>query len=87
MKLRQLRSESPVMKRLASVPDKNHPLSLLKRATAVTEEEFINWIYDLRKNAPTLYDSIADELVYGLEVNIFFRKRSDSRHGHSYSSW
>lgn len=74
LKIRQLKANSPVLKLMTTIPDRGHPLSVLKHATAVTEEEFINWIYALKANNPALFSEVADELIYGLEVNIVFRK-------------
>jgi SAM-dependent methyltransferase len=74
MKIQQLKLASPIYKLLAKVEKDNHPLAILKKATLVSEEEFINWIYALRDNHPTQYGQIVNELVHGLEVNIVFRK-------------
>lgn len=74
LKIRHLKANSRTLEILADIPSEGHPLSLLKRAAAVTEEEFINWIYDLKKNFSTLFDQVAEDLVYGLEVNVVFKK-------------
>lgn len=74
MKLRQLKPESPIYKLLSYLPDEGHPLSLLKQAVKVNEQEYINWIYDLRDHHPELFASVVEELVYPLEVNVVFKK-------------
>ncbi len=74
LKIRHLKANSKTLGILANIPLNGHPLSLLKRAAAVTEEEFINWIYELKKNTPALFDQVAEDLVYGLEVNVVFKK-------------
>lgn len=75
MRLRPLPRSSSVHSVLAEVNGDHHPLALLKKATLVSEEEFVNWIYALRDHHPALFRKIADELVFGLEVNIVFRKK------------
>ena len=74
MKLRQLKPDSPIYKLVADLPDEGHPLSLLKHAVKVNEQEYINWIYDLRDHHPELFASVVGELVYPLEVNVVFKK-------------
>jgi len=75
LRLRQLPLSSPLNSLLKTVDDNTHPLALLKKATSVSEEEFVNWIYALRDSHPSWFRKIADEIVFGLEVNIVFRKQ------------
>ena len=74
MKIRQLKANSSIYAMLENIPVKDHPLSILKRATQVTEEEFIAWIYDLRANHADYFSQLADEIVHGMDSNIVFRK-------------
>jgi hypothetical protein len=74
MKLRPLRAANFARQVAVAVADEGHPLSLLKRATQVTEEELISWIYELREKHPVHFDAVAAHLVHGLEINVVFQK-------------
>ena len=74
MKLRPLRVGNLARQLAAEVPEEGHPLSVLRKATLVSEEELIKWIYALRDEHPVLFSLVAEHLVYGLEINIVFKK-------------
>jgi SAM-dependent methyltransferase len=58
---------------LSDAVEEDHPLFLLKRAAEVSEEQVVNWIYDLRDRHPEEYNSLAPELIIPIEVNAVFR--------------
>ncbi|MCA9728774.1 MAG: hypothetical protein KC729_13875, partial [Candidatus Eisenbacteria bacterium] len=73
MKLRLLR-EADVARQRAIESD-SPALDLLRRATQVTAEEYMDWLYALRDNEPELFGELATGLVEPLEINVVFRKR------------
>lgn len=75
MRLRQLKHDSPVYSMVANLPDEGHPLSLLKQAVKVNEQDFINWIYNLRDQHADLFTAVADDLVHPIEINVVFSKQ------------
>lgn len=56
------------------VPKCHHALSLLHRLCAVSQEEFLAWLYDLRTREPVAYERVVSEVVLPLEINAVFRK-------------
>lgn len=72
VQLLPLGSEIANLAKEATGPD--HPLWLLKKVAAVSNEEYRNWLDALKTNNPQIYDAIASELLEGLEVNIVFSK-------------
>lgn len=76
LRLRLLEGASPIHATLKRVPwwNPKHPLALLKWLALVSEEFFVSWIYGLRDKYPDWFDQVAKDLVYGIEVNIIFRK-------------
>lgn len=77
---KSLESEIEAMQaaQLADRRKRDHPLALLKSATSVSEDEFTNWVYNLRDNHRQWYDKIAGEITYGLEVNVVVRKADEA---------
>jgi hypothetical protein len=69
-----LPAENRARQLAAEVPDEGDPLSLLKRATLVSEAEFVNWIYELRDRHRETFDLVAEHLVHPIEINVVFRK-------------
>jgi SAM-dependent methyltransferase len=51
-----------------------HPLQVLRDATAVSEEEFVAWIYALKDQDPDKYRELAPHLVLGMDINMVLRK-------------
>jgi SAM-dependent methyltransferase len=51
-----------------------HPLQTLRDATAVSEEEFTAWIYQLKNEHPEQYRDLAPHLVLGMDINMVVRK-------------
>jgi len=49
-------------------------LNLLEEISKVTAEEFMSWIYDLRDNHPFAFKAIENIVVWGIEINIIFKK-------------
>jgi len=74
MKVRLLPIDSRLanLAREATGPD--HPLWMLSKVTAVSNEEYRNWLFALKTDNPTMYAAIAGELLEGLEINVVFTK-------------
>jgi len=73
MKLKLLKENDPA-RNLSKKSD--HPaLDTLRRSTAVSAEEFMNWLYELRDKEPELFAELASDLVEPLEINVVFKKR------------
>ena len=49
-------------------------MATLKQAVAVTAEDYIEWLYNLRNQHPETFGKVADELVEPLEINVVFKK-------------
>lgn len=73
MKLRLLHEDT--VARVGQLAAANPALDILRRATEVTAEEYMNWLYRLRDEEPLLFGEIAAMLVEPLEINVVFRKR------------
>jgi 2-polyprenyl-3-methyl-5-hydroxy-6-metoxy-1,4-benzoquinol methylase len=58
---------------LSETVDADHPLFFLKRAAAVSEEQLVQWIYELRDNHPEQFAAVASELVIPIEINVVFK--------------
>lgn len=74
LKLRLLPLSSRLRELLLKVTEPTDPLWLLKNASSVSADHFINWIYDLRDNHGELFNEIVDELVHPIEINMVFTK-------------
>ena len=76
LKLRLLEGASPIHATLKRVPwwNPRHPLALLKWIAFAKEEYFVKWIYRLQDKYPDWFNQVSNDVVYGIEVNIVFRK-------------
>lgn len=72
-------SKASLAERLGKVVSSNwqnkYPLSFLRKVTGASMEEFVAWIYELKSNNYEEYEKIAEELIYGIEINIVFVKK------------
>jgi SAM-dependent methyltransferase len=69
-----------VLATLADFPDAADILPAL----AVSEESFVNWLYELQSSQPALFKALAPELVHGIEIDCVFEKPIGYNDGHSY---
>ncbi|WP_431064142.1 class I SAM-dependent methyltransferase [Methylotuvimicrobium sp.] len=53
----------------------DQPAPLLDKIAQLSEEEFINWIYEWRDMNYSDYQKIADYIIYGMDVNAIFKKK------------
>jgi len=73
MKLKLLPEGDPARK--FSLESQHPALETLRRATTVSAEDYMNWLYKLRDEEPLLYGTVASQLVEPLEINVVFKKQ------------
>lgn len=62
------------LNKLAPLVDDRPEFARVASAMQVSEEVFQAWIYDMKVNAKRLFEEIAGELIFGIEINAVFVK-------------
>lgn len=75
VKLRPLPSNNAARLIALEASGDDHPLALLKKATLVTEEELLVWLYNLQNEHAELFQQLAEHLLHPMDMNMVFRKR------------
>lgn len=66
-----------VLATLADLPDAADILPAL----AISEEAFVNWLYELQSSQPALFKTLAPEIIHGIDVDCVFEKPIDYNAG------
>jgi len=63
--------------RLSSLAQIQTELSEVASAFEISEEKFVEWIYQLKSTAPEVYQAVLTDLIHGIEIDCVFRKPFD----------
>jgi SAM-dependent methyltransferase len=75
LRLRLLSDDNPLSRMLEAEPMRNDSrMEILKRASAVKEQDLVNWILALKGKDPEAFAQVAPHLVLPMDINVAFRK-------------